>query len=95
MRVARGNRCVEGFPVQHVDAIERRHDQQIGLLAMRSAGGAAADGQAAIFTFGADTYVFISEGTDGVGAGDALIKLVGVTGLSDTTVNADNNLVIA
>jgi hypothetical protein len=59
------------------------------------AGGAAADGQAAIFTFGADTYVFISEGTDGVGAGDALIKLVGVTGLSDTTVNADNNLVIA
>ena len=60
-----------------------------------NAGGAATDGQAAIFTFGSDTYVFISEGTNGVGAGDALIKLVGVTSLSDSTVNAGNNLVIA
>jgi hypothetical protein len=60
-----------------------------------NAGGAGAAGEAAVFEFGGDTYVFISEGTDGVGAGDALIKLVGVTGLSDTTVNGDNNLVIA
>ena len=37
--------------------------------------------QVAIFQFGADAYVFISNGTDGAGAGDQLIKLVGV----DTT----------
>lgn len=59
------------------------------------AGGAATDGQAAIFEFNGDTYVFISEGTDGVGAGDALIKLVGVTGLTDSTINGGNNLLIA
>lgn len=49
--------------------------------------GAATDGQMAYFEFGSDTYVFISEGTDGVGAGDALIKLVGVTGLTDITIS--------
>lgn len=59
-----------------------------------NAGGAAATGQVAYFEFGSDTYVFISQGTDGVGAGDALIKLVGVTGLTDSTITAAN-LVIA
>ena len=49
--------------------------------------GDATDGQMAYFEFGSDTYVFISEGTDGVGAGDALIKLVGVTGLTDITIS--------
>lgn len=58
-----------------------------------NAGGVAAAGQSAVFEFGADTYVFISEGTNGVGAGDALIKLVGVTGLSDTTITGANLLI--
>lgn len=52
--------------------------------------GVATTGQTAYFEFGADTYVFISEGTDGVGAGDALIKLVGVSGLSDITITGTN-----
>ena len=41
-------------------------------------GGAATAGQAAAFQYGSDAYVFISEGTDGVGTGDQLIKLTGV-----------------
>ena len=40
-----------------------------------SSGGGATDGEAAVFTDSGNTYVFISEGTDGVGAGDALISL--------------------
>ena len=43
--------------------------------------GLAAAGQSAIFQFGSDAYLFISNGVDGVGAGDQLVKLVGV----DTT----------
>ncbi|WP_293006406.1 calcium-binding protein [Nitrosomonas sp.] len=56
--------------------------------------GAAAAGQFAIFELGADSYVFVSEGTDGVGAGDMLIKLTGVVGLSDSTI-ATTDLTIA
>ena len=54
-------------------------------------GGAAAVGQVAMFQFGADAYVFISNGTDGVGAGDQLIKLVGV----DTTAGAFDTITLA
>lgn len=46
--------------------------------------GTATAGQMAFFQEGADAYVFISEGTDGVDSGDVLIKLVGV----DTTATA-------
>ena len=56
-----------------------------------NAGGAAAAGQAAVFQFGADAYLFISNGTDGVGAGDQLIKLVGV----DTTNAAFDTLTLS
>ena len=50
--------------------------------------GAAAAGQAALFQFGADAYLFISDGTDGVTSADVLIKLVGV----DTTAAAFDTL---
>ena len=43
-----------------------------------AAGAQAAAGQAAIFKSGTDSYVFISDGTDGIGANDVLIKLAGV-----------------
>ena len=53
-----------------------------------NAGATAADGQAAIFTDSGNTYVFISEGTDGVGAGDALISL-GTFDASSLTLTVD------
>ena len=53
--------------------------------------GIPTSGQVAMFQFGADAYVFISNGTDGVGAGDQLIKLVGV----DTTATAFDTITIA
>lgn len=56
--------------------------------------GAAAAGQYAVFEFGTDSYVFVSEGTDGVGAGDMLIQLTGVVGLTDSTI-ATTELTIA
>jgi len=52
--------------------------------------GAAAAGQFCIFTHSTHTYIFISEGTDGLDAGDVLIQLNGVTGLSDTTITGGN-----
>jgi S-layer protein len=52
--------------------------------------GTATAGQMAIFQDGADAYAFISDGTDGVGAGDVLVKLVGV----DTTATAFDTVTI-
>jgi hypothetical protein len=46
--------------------------------------GDAAAGDALIFSFGSDSYIFISDATAGVGATDVLIKLTGIAG-SDTT----------
>ncbi|MDR5900459.1 calcium-binding protein [Halomonas vilamensis] len=50
--------------------------------------GTNSDGDFAIFEDSGNTYVFISEGTSGVGAGDGLVELTGVTGLSDSTITA-------
>ena len=58
-------------------------------------GGAAAVGQVVLFQGGTgdttNAYVFISDGTDGVGAGDQLIKLTGV----DTTATAFDTITLA
>jgi hypothetical protein len=43
-----------------------------------NAGSTTATGQAAVFQFGDDAYMFISNGVDGVAAADVLIKLTGV-----------------
>ena len=59
---------------------------------------AAAAGQTAVFQFGADAYAFISNGVDGVGAGDQLIKLTGVdttTASFDTLTLANGNATLA
>jgi Ca2+-binding RTX toxin-like protein len=40
--------------------------------------GTAANGQAAMFDMGSDTFLFISDGVDGIAAADTLIKLVGI-----------------
>jgi hypothetical protein len=58
----------------------------------------ATAGQAAAFQFGTDAYVFISNGVDGVGAGDQLIKLTGVdttTAPFDTLTLANGNATLA
>jgi len=52
--------------------------------------GTATAGQMVVFQDGADAYAFISDGTDGVGAGDVLVKLVGV----DTTAAAFDTVTI-
>jgi len=40
-----------------------------------AAGGTAAAGQAALFAYGDDSYLFVSDGTDGVAATDLLVQL--------------------
>jgi Ca2+-binding RTX toxin-like protein len=61
--------------------------------------GTAAAGQTAAFMFGSDAYVFISDGVDGVGANDVLIRLAGVdlttTAFDLLTISAAGNLTIA
>lgn len=58
-----------------------------------NAGGTAAAGQYAVFGFGSDSYVFISDGTDGIGANDVLIKLAGVSVTTGTAVAANVNAI--
>lgn len=58
-----------------------------------NAGGAAAAGQFCVFEQGGNSYVFISDGVDGVAAGDMLIQLTGVTGLTGTTITSGNTTI--
>lgn len=48
--------------------------------------GTETAGDFAIFEFGSDSYVFVHDGTAGLANTDVLIKLTGVTGLSDSTI---------
>ena len=57
--------------------------------------GAAAAGQFAVFEQGGNTYVFISDGGDGVDANDVLVELDGVTGLSESDFTVANQLTLA
>jgi hypothetical protein len=50
------------------------------IAAVANALSAAAAGSALIFQDGTDSYIFITDGTAGVGSNDVLIKLVGVNG---------------
>ncbi len=63
---------------QHIVAVE----------AAINAGGVAAAGQSAMWQEGANAFLFISDGVDGIGANDLLIKLVGL----DTTAAAFDTL---
>ncbi len=60
----------------------------VAVEAAINAGGTAAAGQSAMWQEGADAYLFISDGTDGIGANDILIKLTGL----DTTAAAFDTL---
>lgn len=63
-----------------------------------NAGGTATAGQTAIFQDGSDAYVLISDGTDSVGSGDILIKLVGVSTTAtafDTITLSNGNMTLA
>lgn len=43
-----------------------------------NAAGTAAAGQVAVFNYGSDAYLLVSDGVDGVGTNDALVKLAGI-----------------
>jgi Ca2+-binding RTX toxin-like protein len=48
--------------------------------------------EAAVFNFGADSYVFISDGTVGLNSADVLIKLTGITVATGLTVNVGGDI---
>ncbi len=60
---------------------------------VHAAGGTNA-GELVIFEDAGSSYVFISDAAQGVTANDVLVKLTGVTGLTDSTITG-NNLTIA
>jgi len=53
---------------------------------------ADADGAFAVFVHGSDTYIYIS---DADATDDILLKLTGISGLTDTTINGNGDLLIA
>jgi len=55
-----------------------------------NASGVAAVRQFAVFEHSTNSYLFVSDGTDGIGANDVLFQMTGVTGLSDTTLSGGN-----
>jgi Ca2+-binding RTX toxin-like protein len=59
-----------------------------------NASGVAADGQAAHFVHSGNTYIVISEGTDNMGAGDAVIELTGLDASANTLTIDTNHLVL-
>ena len=77
---ARSGNCSDGEATFHA-ADDTLAEVVVALEGGINAGGTAADGQLAFGEFGGNSYVFISDGVDGVGANDILIKLTGVTGL--------------
>jgi hypothetical protein len=48
--------------------------------------------ETAVFNFGGDAYVFISDGTAGVGANDVLIKLTGISVSTGMTVSGGGDI---
>ncbi len=52
--------------------------------------GVAAARQFAIFEHSTNSYLFVSDGVDGIGANDVMFQLSGVTGLGDSTLTAGN-----
>jgi Ca2+-binding RTX toxin-like protein len=58
------------------------------ITAVASALGSAVAGNALLFQLSSDSYIYITDGTAGVGSTDVLIKLVGISG------NNDNELTI-
>ena len=44
--------------------------------------------QFVVFEHGGNSYLFVSDGTDGIGANDMMCQLTGVIGLSDTTLTS-------
>ncbi|MEE9265757.1 MAG: hypothetical protein V3V86_03415, partial [Gammaproteobacteria bacterium] len=55
-----------------------------------NASGVAAARQFAIFEHSTNSYLFVSDGVDGIGANDVMFQLSGVTGLGDSTLTAGN-----
>jgi len=51
-----------------------------------------AAGEFAVFNYGADAYLFVSDGTDGVTATDSLVKLAGIQVTSTGVTIASNNI---
>ena len=66
---------------------------EAGIVASQG-GGATTNGNAAMFMFGSDAYVFFSDGTAGVGSGDLLVKLTGISVTTSTLTDGGTTFTI-
>ncbi len=103
LQVSENIPATSGIAAINAEGIASFHDDDstLELKLIAAAAGTEVDtggaewGNFAIFEHGNDSYVFISDTTDGVNANDGFIKLVGVTGLTDSTIDANDDLLIA
>ena len=82
---ARGLLVTPGLIDMHVHLREPGDEEEETI-----ASGAAAARQLAVFEHGGNSYLFVSDGVDGVDANDVMFKMTGITGLSDTTLSGGN-----
>jgi hypothetical protein len=47
-----------------------------------------------MFVFGSDSYVFFSDGVDGIGAADLLVKLTGISVATSTLTDGGTTFTI-
>ncbi|OJJ09063.1 hypothetical protein BKI51_23690 (plasmid) [Alphaproteobacteria bacterium AO1-B] len=82
-----GNAAIDAEGVATFAAADDTVAEQLTAVEAAIVATGNADGAIAFWTNGSDSYVFISDGTDGLDANDMFIKLTGVTGLTDSTIS--------
>jgi len=81
-----GNAAINAEGLASFAATDDTLAEQVTAVEAAINAGTNSSGDFAFWENGGNSYVFISNGTGGVDAGDALIELTGVTGLSDSTI---------
>jgi len=86
-----GNAAVDAEGIATFAVADDTFAERLTAVEAATSGGSNA-GEYVVFSHGGSTYVFVSDGTDAVTAGDIVVKLTGVTGVTATTITTDGYL---
>jgi len=86
-----GNAAVDAEGIASFAVADDTFAERLIAVEAATSGGSNA-GEYVVFSHGGSTYVFVSDGTDVVTAGDIVVKLTGISGVTATTVTTDGYL---